>query len=307
MSQEPESQNTPAGPTAADTPSLAPSGGRTSAASVFSNAVLMLFGAILLAGGYFLSRVYAPPRPPGEVTGPAFGGVQPDEFKALAGRVDGLKAQVEGASTKAGDRPGPDPATKDLRDKVEDLARTLAEMPARLDSLDKKVEAAGKAAVEAPSPRLDALDRHVGDLARAVDALRSEAAAKPAPAASGPGTGPAVAVAAAPTAEAAAEDRAIEQAGDLFKQRKYPEAAAAFTRLQSNAADDARVWYYSALANGLATKQWLGETERLVNAGLEREKVGSPDLAKIDAAFAGLTTATGKDWLAAYRKRIAPR
>ena len=69
--------------------------------------------------------------------------------------------------------------------------------------------------------------------------------------------------------------------------------------------DDARVWYYSALANGLATKQWKGETEELVNKGVDCEKSGNPAAAEIDAAFSNLTKANGQDWLAYYRKRAA--
>ena len=69
--------------------------------------------------------------------------------------------------------------------------------------------------------------------------------------------------------------------------------------------DDARVWYFTALANGLATKQWTGETEELVARGVEREKAGTPPAADIDAAFSDLTRANGKDWLAYYRRRAS--
>ena len=98
------------------------------------------------------------------------------------------------------------------------------------------------------------------------------------------------------------EGQAMEQAADLFKQGRFAEAKAAFTRLQSVYPDDARVWYFSALANGLASRSWQGESERLVKVGVEKEKAGSPDHAKIDAVFANLTTTSGKDWLAYYRK-----
>ena len=65
------------------------------------------------------------------------------------------------------------------------------------------------------------------------------------------------------------------------------------------------VWYYAALSRGLATRDWKGETERLVTQGIEREKAGKPDKAKIDAAFEDLTPETGKDWLAFYRRRAS--
>jgi hypothetical protein len=58
-----------------------------------------------------------------------------------------------------------------------------------------------------------------------------------------------------------------------------------------------------SLSRGLATRDWKGETERLVTQGVDREKAGKPDKPQIDAAFADLTAETGKDWLAYYRRR----
>ena len=69
--------------------------------------------------------------------------------------------------------------------------------------------------------------------------------------------------------------------------------------------DDARVWYFTALANGLTSKKWTGETEELVTRGIERERYGTPPAADIDAAFSGLTRTNGKDWLAYYRGRAS--
>lgn len=45
-----------------------------------------------------------------------------------------------------------------------------------------------------------------------------------------------------------------------------------------------------------------GKTAELVQTGIEREKAGTPNSSEIDAGFRDLTPATGKDWLAAYRK-----
>jgi hypothetical protein len=58
---------------------------------------------------------------------------------------------------------------------------------------------------------------------------------------------------------------------------------------------------------GLATSQWRGEVEELVNKGVEREQAGTPGTAAIDAAFAGLSKTTGKDWLSFYRQRAGKR
>jgi hypothetical protein len=97
----------------------------------------------------------------------------------------------------------------------------------------------------------------------------------------------------------------MSQAVDLFKKGKFLEAKDAFARLQAVVPDDPRVWYFSALSNGLATRDWKGETERLVNTGIAKEKAGMTDKAKIDAAFADLTDNTGKAWLSYYRNKVA--
>jgi len=58
------------------------------------------------------------------------------------------------------------------------------------------------------------------------------------------------------------------------------------------------------VAKGLATNVWTGEAEALVNKGVDREKLGTPPAPEIDAALAGLTETTGRDWLSYFRKRI---
>ena len=88
--------------------------------------------------------------------------------------------------------------------------------------------------------------------------------------------------------------------------RKYPEARDAFVKLQAASPNDARVWYLAAIANGFATGVWVGETEKMVNTGLDKEKAGQPSSGRVDSTVAFLTPATGKSWLADYRKRITP-
>jgi TolA-binding protein len=90
---------------------------------------------------------------------------------------------------------------------------------------------------------------------------------------------------------------------DLFRQKKYDQASDAFDSLTRTKPDDARVWYFAALSRGLATRDWQGQTEKLVTEGVEREKAGTPEKSQIDSAFADLTAETGKDWLAFYRRR----
>ena len=90
---------------------------------------------------------------------------------------------------------------------------------------------------------------------------------------------------------------------ELFRQKKYDQASEAFDSLTRTKPDDARVWYFAALSRGLATRDWKGQTEKLVTEGVEREKAGTPEKSQIDSAFADLTAETGKDWLAFYRRR----
>jgi hypothetical protein len=95
----------------------------------------------------------------------------------------------------------------------------------------------------------------------------------------------------------------LEPGIDLFRQKKYDQASEAFDRLTRTIPDDARVWYFASLSRGLATRDWKGQTEKLVTEGVEREKAGTPEKSQIDSAFAELTAETGKDWLGFYRRR----
>ena len=47
-------------------------------------------------------------------------------------------------------------------------------------------------------------------------------------------------------------------------QKKYDQASEYFANLTKSKPDDARNWYYAALSRGLATRDWKGETEKLV-------------------------------------------
>ncbi len=262
------------------------------------NFLMLLLTASML--GFLILLQYKPPvaEPAPAVTADASKPAPADEVKP---EVDRLKAEIAALTKKLEDRPAvPDPSAqlKALDDKIADLGKTVGDMPARLDSLNSKLEVVSKGEGLAPAPKVEAIDKKVAEMAQTLEAMKADLAAKPASTTITP--------APVATAAAAAEaDPAMDQAVALFKQGKFAEARDAFTRLQAAAPDDARVWYFSALANGLATRNWKGESEKLVAAGVAKEKAGSPDKAKIDAAFADLTTLTGKDWLAYYRKSAA--
>lgn len=219
--------------------------------------------------------------------------------------------------------PPPAPASADdlkaLRDEVEAHVRRLDELHKRLAALpapppapdlkpvEAKIAALDKLPdVVAPLPRrLEELGGRIGSFDQKLESLRSEIsslqgqvkqALRPAAAAPKPDR---------PAAPATAGlGAAMAPASALFQQAKYADALAAFKRLQMAYPEDARVWYYSALASGFATGQWTeGDAPHWAETGVEREKAGIPASAQIDAAFAGLTQATGKDWLEFYRQR----
>ena len=78
-----------------------------------------------------------------------------------------------------------------------------------------------------------------------------------------------------------------------------------FLILAQSYPNDARLWYFAALANGLTSGDWTGETEGLVRRGLACEQRGSPKRSDIDAQFSTLTKEQGKDWLEEWRKRAS--
>jgi hypothetical protein len=99
----------------------------------------------------------------------------------------------------------------------------------------------------------------------------------------------------------------ISRGAALFRRGRYKEAFGLFSQIGLDHPEDARVWYYAALSNGFSTNNWTNGTVDLVEKGIAREEAGTPRSPTIDAEFRDLTSANGKDWLAAYRKRVKPR
>jgi tetratricopeptide (TPR) repeat protein len=95
----------------------------------------------------------------------------------------------------------------------------------------------------------------------------------------------------------------LESGVDLFHRGEYREAYAVFRKLLQSQADDARIWYFAALSYGLASGEWDRMTQTMAEEGVAREKANKPPKSEIDAALAGLTKETGKDWLDFYRRR----
>lgn len=104
--------------------------------------------------------------------------------------------------------------------------------------------------------------------------------------------------------ESAGDDATMKLGTELFQQGKYAKSREVFRRLQRARPHDARVWYYTALANGLLTRVWDGKTERLFEKGRECELAGDPPSEQIDAAFADLKQPEAKQRLEDYRGHI---
>jgi TolA-binding protein len=90
---------------------------------------------------------------------------------------------------------------------------------------------------------------------------------------------------------------------ELFQKERYAQAREVFRRLQRARPNDARVWYFSALANGLITRDWDGKTKELFDKGVARERAGDPPSERIDKAFADLKSAEAREWLERFRRR----
>jgi TolA-binding protein len=100
-------------------------------------------------------------------------------------------------------------------------------------------------------------------------------------------------------------DIARDLGAALFREGKYPAAREVFLTLVQNYPNDARLWYFAALANGLTSGDWTGESERMVRQGLACEQRGIPKGSDIDAQFSTFTKEQGKDWLEEWRKRAS--
>ena len=186
----------------------------------------------------------------------------------------------------------------------------LKERLALVDDVSKKVDALGLRVNSLPG-KVDQDSRKITTLTADLEGMRNEVASlrnnihtsASAEEPSDKGEEPRTAIPSEPPREIPPPVRLLQAGVDYFQKKHYAKASEIFARLSKARPDDARVWYYAALSRGLATRDWKGETERLVTQGVDREKAGKPSKSQIDAAFADLTPETGKDWLAFYRRR----
>lgn len=239
-----------------------------------------------------------PPRPERE-----------SEVKGLKGQIDALAQRVEGLKDRLDALPKAEPTSglAMLQVQVADLTKAARDAAPLLGQIDKVNQQLGQL-----SQDILALHNEVRDLQLRINkgepapvSLPAVGPAKPAAeSAHAAGSGPIVVdLPKADTAFDPDDETQWKRAISLFKTAKFKDALEAFNRLELSRPEDARVWYYAALSRGFATNQWTDGTEALAQKGVEREQAGTPAATEIDQAFRSLTTATGKEWLAAYRAR----
>ena len=168
-------------------------------------------------------------------------------------------------------------------DKLVEESQRLSLLPATFDSLRQRVDALDKG--------LNSIRSEVADVPKQLNAslnsLKDAMVSRSAP------------------AQVSPADIARDLGAVLFRAGKYPAAREIFLTLVQHDPNDARLWYFAALANGLTSGDWTGESERMVRRGLECEQGGRPKRSDIDDQFSTLTKEQGRDWLEEWRKRAS--
>jgi hypothetical protein len=256
----------------------------------------LVFGMI---GAYATLHFLEAPTRPSDLTGgdqpkdPYEGGPTTkdlsDQVAKLSDRLDTVNRRIDALP-----KPAPPPDLSDLEVSVADMTKVTEEVGPIRDAV-KRID-----------DRIDDLSQRIRSLGDEVHARASRTRAERRTQLSTERTERTDATATVP--EQLASDEALARGAALFRQQKYKDALDLFRKLELTNSDDARVWYFAALAHGFATKQWKDDgSETLVEKGIERERAGTPPSPVIDETFKDLTSATGKDWLAAYRNRVKAR
>jgi TolA-binding protein len=195
-------------------------------------------------------------------------------------------ARLEGRLNARTNAPPAPPDLAPLRTRIDDLveeSQRLSPLPATFESLRQRVDALDKG--------LNALRTEVAAVPKQLDAslnaLKDAMVSRSAP------------------DQVSPADIARDLGAALFREGKYPAAREVFLTLVQNYPNDARLWYFAALANGLTSGDWTGESEGMVRRGLACEQKGRPKRSDIDAQFSTLTKEQGKDWLEEWRKRAS--
>jgi hypothetical protein len=213
-------------------------------------------------------------------------GEMQSELGTLGRELARLESRLN-AQASAPPAPQAPPDLAPLRTSIDDLvekSRKLSPLPATFESLRQRVDALDKG--------LNALRTEVTAVPKQIDAslnaLKNAMVSRPAPAQLNPA------------------DFGRDLGATLFLAGKYPAAREVFSTVAQSYPNDARLWYFAALATGLTSGDWTGDSVALVRRGLACEQRGSPKRSDIDAQFSALTKEQGKDWLDEWRKRASP-
>jgi TolA-binding protein len=230
----------------------------------------------------------APATPETSATVPVPGAADAEALKGVKADVDGLAKQLKELLAKFDSLPRTEPAPdlKTVQGKLDELTKAVEPLGPLSEKVGKLDERVGGLDEGLKSVRGAVADLK-GEIAKVAETAKTDAAPRPAAEIATP-----------------ADAAAYTQGTDLFKAGKYKESADALKKLAATDPKDARVYYFAALANGAATGEWRGETERLVTKGVELEKAGAPKVSEIDNAFNALPPAAQKmkAWLDYYRK-----
>lgn len=180
------------------------------------------------------------------------------------------------------------PVLHTLQMKVGELAKQVedvAALPAKFRDLDAQFEMLSQD-LQTVRARVDAMSDE------SIDAANSAAARSPR-----------LAAARAPAETDHKQSPTMKLGIDLLERGQYGQAREVFLRLQASQPEDARVWYFSALAVALATGNREGEAKKLVDKGIERERSGTPSSAEVDATLATRVPIEGIPWVNSLRHR----
>lgn len=217
------------------------------------------------------------------------------QISHLAERIDQLGQRIDSLDRPRNETP---PDVHTLQNKVGELAREVdevADLPSKYRRLENRLEEL-RAAVKTLRDHGPSTDDNHEEIQAVDQAVKTLSDGKV------PSTSP------PPRTDGrkSSDDAAMTEALDLFHLAKYAMAREILHKMQVTRPDDARVWYFSALARGLTTGDWQGETRTLLTRGIERERAGTPPTPVIDQSLSDLEPSQ-KRWLASYRGRLARR
>ncbi len=215
------------------------------------------------------------------------------EVQSELGTLGRELARLEDRLNAKTNAPPAPPDLSPLRTRIDDLVKEsqrLSRLPATFESLRQRVDALDTG-LNAVRTELAAVRTEVAAVPKQLDAslnaLKDAIESRPA------------------SAQVSPADVARDVGAGLFRDGKYPAAREVFFTLVQHYPDDARLWYFAALAHGLISGDWTGESAGMVRRGIACEEKGSPKRSDIDAQFSTLTKEQGKDWLDECRKRAS--